>query len=379
MVYLGFEVIYFTANASQLERPKIYMKDLIGRSFLKWCITDKNDLQKEKVVFDGSGMLTLVNLTENKAISPRADVIIFDEERKADPDAYNNTHGIFADTDLGFTLHISTPEKATIFEDNCDDLILEGIRDNEQYVFERVLYDISFLWDRRRAHYERLKRKLPAWLWEQEFECKFTLPHGAVFQNVEYGPYPDWLMERIASQPLLSGLDWNPVAGHVIVGIKWTPDFKNIVIMEEANIGQGYAVEMTDAQWNIIKTKASHGNHLNYECSGINEQYVKWVQKQKETFGWVDQNWHSEEWDSAGVNKLKIVFFIIQNAICIWVNKAKYPNTAKDIGDTRWDTESEGAKLKKNKAASPHFADAFLHAASEENRRETTITFGDWY
>ena len=49
LIYLGFEVIYFTANASQMERPKIYMKDLINRSFLKWCITDKNNLKKESV------------------------------------------------------------------------------------------------------------------------------------------------------------------------------------------------------------------------------------------------------------------------------------------------------------------------------------------
>jgi len=206
-----------------------------------------------------------------------------------------------------------------------------------------------------------------------------SLPMGAVFQNVEYGTYPDWLMEAIKDQFVLSGLDWNPVAGHIIVGIKWTPDMTNCVIMEEADIGQGYAVEMTDKMWEIIKTKASHGRHLNYECSGINEEYVKWLNKKKSTFEWVGQNWHSEEWDSAGVNKLKIVTYIIQNAICIWVDKVKFPNTAKDIGDFQWDPDSPIPKLKKDKAASPHFGDAFLHAASEENRRDTTITFGDWY
>ena len=149
--------------------------------------------------------------------------------------------------------------------------------------------------------------------------------------------------------------------------------------MEEADIGQGYAVEMTDNMWNVIKTKASHGRHLNYECSGINEEYVKWLNKKKSTFNWVGQNWHSEEWDSAGINKLRIATFIIQNAICIWVDKVRFPNTAKDIGDFQWDPEADKPRLKKDKAASPHFGDAFLHAASEENRRDTTITFGDWY
>ena len=160
LIYLGFEVIYFTANASQMERPKIYMKDLINRSFLKWCISDKNNLKKESVEFDGSGLLTIVNLTESKAISPRADVIVFDEERKADPDAYNNTHGIFADTDIGFTLHISTAEKGTIFEDNTDYLLQQEPLDDELYVMKTLLYDVSFLWDKRREHYEKLKKKL---------------------------------------------------------------------------------------------------------------------------------------------------------------------------------------------------------------------------
>ena len=34
--------------------------------------------------FKGRGRLELINLTEGKAISPRADFIVFDEERKAD-------------------------------------------------------------------------------------------------------------------------------------------------------------------------------------------------------------------------------------------------------------------------------------------------------
>jgi len=378
LIYLGFEGLYFTANASQLERPKIYMKLLISKSFLKWCVADQRKMQVE---FKGSGMLTLENLTESKAISPRADFIVFDEERKADPDAYNNTLGIFSNTEMLFTIHISTPEKASIFEDNYDDLKAREIEYGEPLIFERVLEDVSFLWDNpaRRARYLEIMKKAPPWFVDQEFHCKFVLPMGAVFQNVEYGKYPDWLMEAIKDQPILSGLDWNPVAGHIIVGIKWTKDFKNIVIMEEANIGQGYAVEMTDNQANIIKTKASFGNHLNYECSGINEEYVKWLNKVKATFNYPDQHWHSEEWDSAGINKLRIVTFIIQNGICIWVDKSKYSNTAKQVGDLSWDSKAETPKLKRDKASSPHYIDAFLHAASEENRRDTTFTFGEWY
>jgi len=383
MIYLGFEIIYFTANASQLERPKIYMKDLINRSFLKWCIHDKNDLQKEKVVFDGGGMLTLVNLTENKAISPRADGIVFDEERKADPDAYNNTHGIFADTDLGFTLHISTPEKATIFEDTCEDLKLEGIRDNEQYVFERVLQDVSFLWDRRRSHYERLKKKIPQWLWEQEFECKFTLPHGAVFHNVKYDPYPDWLMNQIAGQHLCSGVDWNPVNGHWLVGGKWTPDLMNFVFLEAHDIGKGYSLDMNMDQFMIIAKHGMHDKHITLEIGGINEEYILWYRKvrEKTKYNWSNQNVHYEEWDSQGIEKQRIVTNIIQNGITLWCDKTREDLRvlAKMIGDCRWDADADKAKLAKNPANSPHALDAGLHAMSKKNFSDNQIEVGRFY
>ena len=383
MIYLGFEIIYFTANASQLERPKIYMKDLINRSFLKWCITDKNDLQKEKVQFDGSGLLTLLNLTENKAISPRADITIFDEERKADPDAYNNTHGIFADTDLGFTLHISTSEKATIFEDNYEDLLLEGIRDNEQYIFERLLYDVSFLWDKRRSHYERLKRKLPQWLWEQEFECKFTLPHGAVFHNVKYDPYPDWLMNQIENHHLCSGVDWNPVNSHWLVSGKWTPDYMNFVFLEAHDIGKGYALDMNVDQFNIIAQHGALGKHVTLERGGVNAEYIIWFRKlrDKTGFGWMDQNVHTEEWDSQGIEKQRIVTNIIQNGVTLWCDKTREDLRvlAKMIGDCRWDADADKPKLAKNPANSPHALDAGLHAMSKKNLGESTIEVGRFY
>ena len=372
---LGFKGIWFGSGKQQIEQPKKYMKFIIENSYLKFLISD---LLKEKVIFQNEGELKLLNLTELNARSPRADFVTYDEEAQAEKDAYNAAVNILAGSDLGLVFHISTPTKASVFEENHDRLKIREITTGEQFIFSRTWEDASWL-ARKKDWYDEQRKILPAWYFRQEHEASFEVALGEVFQNVEYGPYPEWLLEHIKDQYVLSGLDWNPVAGHIIVGIKWTPDMTNCVIMEEADIGQGYAVEMTDNMWNVIKTKASHGRHLNYECSGINEEYVKWLNKKKSTFEWQGQNWHSEEWDSAVINKLRIATFIIQNAICIWVDKVRFPNTAKDIGDFQWDPEADKPRLKKDKAASPHFGDAFLHAASEENRRDTTITFGDWY
>lgn len=371
---LGFEGIWFAALAKQMEQPKKYLKQIVERSYLKYLLSD---LMKESVFFQTGGELRIYNLTEDNARSPRADFIVYDELARADSDAYNAASSILSVTQLGLIFNISTPCKATIEEKRYDIIKRREIVHNEELISELWWSDISFL-ARKKEWYDEQKRLLPGWYYRQEHECSHESPMGAVFKNVEYGRVPDWLMDAVEDEPVRSGLDWNPVAGHVIVGIKWTKDLKHCVVMEEANIGQGYSTEMTMEQWNVIKLKASFGNHLNYECSGINEFYVKWVNKMKSDFAFPDQNWHSEEWDSAGINKLKIATFIIQNAICIWVDKIRLPLTAKGIEDCQWDPESPTPKLKKDKAASPHFLDAFLHAASEENRRDTKITFGDW-
>ena len=370
---------WYSTSEDQLDQPREYFDHIIDNSFLKYCVHKRKAFQ---AVYHNYGQLKLTILTAKKARSGRADFIILDEEAglqlQNEKVLYDAAVGVLSGTWFGLKGHISTPSKGSKFEENhevCRDL---EYKTGYQHTFKIPWWDVSFL-AKNKEFYEQEERTKPRWWYLQEYCAEFTHPLGAVFQNVEYGTYPDWLMESIKDQNVLSGLDWNPVAGHIIVGIKWTKDLKHCAIMEEADIGQGYAVEMTNNMWNIIKSKASHGRHMNYECSGINEEYVRWLNKMKSTFNWVGQNWHSEEWDSAGINKLKIATFIIQNAVCIWVDKVRFPNTAKDIEDCQWDPESDKPRLKKNKAASPHYLDAFLHAASEENRRDTTITFGDWY
>lgn len=382
LIYLGFEGLYFTANASQLERPKIYMKQLISRSFLKYCVEDQRKMQVE---FQGSGMLTLENLTESKALSPRADFIVFDEERKADPDAYNNTLGIFSNTEMLFVIHISTPEKASIFEDNYEELKIREEEYGVPLVFERELEDVSFLWDNpaRRARYLQIMKRSPQWFVDQEFHCKFVLPSGAVFQNVEYGKYPDWLMSQIQHQHLCSGVDWNPVNGHWLVGGKWTPDMMNFVFLEAHDIGKGYAVDMNIEQFNAIVRHGTNGKHITMEKSGLNEEYIHWFRKleNKVGIGSQQQNFHYEEWDSQGIEKQKIVTFIIQNGITLWCDKtrADLAILAKMIGDCRWDPKSPVPKLKKNPADSPHALDGGLHGMSKKNISTSEIEVARFY
>jgi len=376
LIYLGFEGLYFTANASQLERPKIYMKHLISKSFLKWCVLDQRKMQVE---FEGSGTLTLENLTESKAISPRADFIVFDEERKADSDAYNNTLGIFSNTEMLFTIHISTPEKASIFEDNYETLKEREREYGEPLIFERELEEVSFLWDNpaRRARYQAIMKKAPQWFIDQEFHCKFVLPKGAVFKNVDYGPYSSKMLE---DRQLCSGVDWNPVNGHWLVGVKWTRDFKDVYVTEAHDLGNGYTHEMTQTQYHTIRTYYMNKNSLTVEDGGINDAYVKWLkEREAENNLGGERNLHYEEWDNQGIAKLKAATYVIQNGICIHCDEIRFSIVAKMIKECRWDAEATEPKLAKDKADSPHALDAFLHAISELNRNDNVVEVGRFY
>lgn len=364
--HIGFKGIWFGAVKDQIEQPKKYMKWIIENSYLKYMIAD---LLKESVIFRNEGELKLKNLTEMNARSARADYIIFDEKAKADPDAVRAAINILAGSSLGLIIDISTPEKATPFEEDYERLKRREILHDEQFIFSRTWEDASWL-RAKREWYEEQKRILPDWYFRQEHMAEFTLPMGAIFQNVIYDPHPEWIMSQIKNMPLCSGVDWNPVSGHWLVSGKWTPDYMNFVIEEEHDIGQGYAVDMNIDQFNILATHMSKGKRLVLEEGGYNEEYITWWYKMlAETgFNHPEQQWELEEWDSQGVAKLKAVTYLIQNGVTIYVDKTRFSNLAKMIEDCQWDPDSPEPKIKKDKANSPHALDAFLHAISEKNR-----------
>lgn len=374
---LGFEGIWFAALAKQMEQPKKYLKKIVERSYLKYLISD---LMKESVIFQTGGELRIYNLTEDNARSPRADFIIYDELARADPDAYNAASSILSVTQLGLIINISTPCKTTIEEQRYEIIKRREIHHNEVLTSELWWNDISFL-ARKKEWYEEQKKILPGWYFRQEHECSHELPMGAVFQNVNYGEYPDWLMEDIKNQWLCSGVDWNPVAGHWVAGGKWTKDLRNFVVLEEHDIGQGYAVDMNIEQFHVIALRGVNGDHLTMEEGGINEEYTKWFKKMQDVvnLGYPEQNYHYEEWDSAGLNKLQAVTYIIQNGITIWVDKVRFPNLAKMIEDCQWDPDSPEPKIKKDASNSPHALDAFLHAISKRNRNVAEVEMGRFY
>ena len=381
LAVIGYRGIWFSSGRDQLEQPKIYLRYIIDHSPL--LQSQISELLKESVIFKSGGTLKLKNLTELNARSGRADFITYDEEAQADEDAYNAAVSILAGSNLGFVFHISTPTKASIFEKNYVRIRKREKETGIKLTF-RVMWDQAS-WLRAKTEWYEEQRAIKRaegkeWYFRQEHEASFESPSGAVFQNVEYGKYPDWLWESIKYEPLLSGIDWNPISGHWLVGVKFTPDKKHVVIMEEHPLGKGYTHELSNAMYNIIRKYYMNGNRLCVEEGGINDAYVLWLkQKEGENRTYGDRYVKYEEWDSAGVNKLNAVDSLNHNGVTIWVDEGRFPTMARQIEDCQWDSDATEPKIKKDKADSPHALDAFLHATSPKIRTLSQIEVTRFY
>lgn len=379
---LGFVGIWFSSGKEQIEQPKKYMKYIIEHSYLKYLIAS-DGLLKESVVFKNGGSLKLLNLTELKARSPRADFVVYDEESQADEDAYNAAVNILAGSDLGLVIHISTPVKASVFEKNYDRLKMREITTGEQFIFSRTWEDASWLRSKK-DWYDEQKKVLPGWYFRQEHEASFELPMGAVFQNVVYDVYEqvnnEWRLKLplILDNRIVSGVDWNPVSGHWCAGGQWLENGLGFVVTHAIPIAVGYSHKLKEEAYIKIKEYAIHRKRLCMEAGGINEEYVDWF---KEWLG-KDKNKRDvyvlyEEWDSANINKTNAVLSMLDKTI--YVDRIRFPELAKQIEDCQWDRDATEPKLKKDPVDSPHALDAFLHGINKRLLKDVSMKRFDWY
>ena len=377
---LGFKGIWFGSGKQQIEQPKKYMKFIIENSYLKYLI---NELLKEKIVFQNDGELKLLNLTELNARSPRADFVTYDEEAQAEKDAYNAAVNILAGSDLGLVFHISTPTKASVFEENHDRLMMREITTGEQFIFSRTWEDASWL-AVKKDWYEEQKKILPGWYFRQEHEASFELAMGAVFQNIVYDVYElidnQWVLKLplILDKRVVSGIDWNPVAGHWCVGGQWLENDRGFLVTHADPIAVGYSHELKEEAYINIKQYAINKKRLCVEDGGTNIPFVKWF---KEWLG-ADRAKRDmyvlyEEWDSANLNKTNAVLEMLDKTI--YVDRIRFPALAKQIEDCSWDSEASDPKLNKDPIDSPHAIDAFLHAVNKRMLRVDSMRRIDWY
>lgn len=365
LAFIGYKGIWFSAGKDQLEQAKTYLKFIVDRSTL--IQSEIDIILKESIRFKSGGALLLKNLTELNARSARADYIIFDEESQANEDAYRASVSILAGSKLGLRIHISTPQKGSIFEENYDRIKIRQKKYNKQFVFKTNWDNCSWL-EANRDWYNEEKKIQPAWYFRQEHECSFEVAEGAVFKRILLDTYPDWIMNDIKSQPLISGLDWNPVSGHWIVSGKWTQDLMNFVVLGEYDIGSGYVADLTEEQFWTIAKLCHHGKIMIAEKGGTNQEYVHWFESKIHKCGYPNQQLFYEEFDSKGLNKLETAIWIIQNGVTIYCDEMKYQTLAKYLTECKWKAESTEPEIEKDKITSPHALDAWFHCASKWGR-----------
>ena len=377
---LGLEVIWFAAHSKQMEQPKKYLKKIIERSYLKYLLLD---LLKESVIFENGGELKILNLTEDNARSPRCDIVVYDELARAERDAYNAACSILSNSEVAYTFNISTPCKSTIEDERYEILKRREIIHKEQFISQHCWYEISFL-ARKKEWYEEQKKLLPGWYFRQEHECSHELPMGAVFQNIIYDVYDlinnQWVLKHnlALDKRVVSGLDWNPVSGHWLVGGHWLENMRGFLVTHAFPIAVGYTHQLMGEAYEKIKFYAIHGNILCMESGGINEAFVDWF---KDCFNHDkakrDVNIRYEEWDSSNINKTNAVLGMLDKTI--YVDRIRFPELASQIENSKWDEDATEPKLQKDPVDSPHALDAFLHAVNLLLLKDQGLGRFDWY
>ena len=371
---------WYSTSEDQLDQPREYFDHILDNSFLQYCIRRR---KATLVLFKNYGKLKLTILTAKKARSGRADFVKFDEEAalktKKEHELYDAAIGVLSGTWFGLIGHISTPCSASKFEVNHDKCKALEYTTGKTHTFKIPWWEVGFL-AKNREFYEQEEKTKAQWWYQQEYCGEFTLPSGAVFQNTQYGKYPDWLTEAIQYQPLMSGIDWNPVSHHWLASTKITPDMKNVVVMAEVDLGDGYTHELSTKQYNTIRNYYMRGNRLVCEDGGINLGYVKWLKERDAENTWSgERHLKYEEWDTQGVAKLNATEFITQNGITIWVDEQRFPVLKKQIKDLHWDPDAKDPKLYKDAADSPHMLDSFLHSISKLNWMDNVIEVSRFY
>lgn len=362
---------WFSTSEDQLDQPQEYFDYILNNSFLKYCIMKKN---ATKVIFKNYGKLKLSILTGKKSRSGRGDFITFDEEAQADEKFYNAALAVVSGSWLAMFSHISTPKKSTVFEDNHDKCKLKELKTGLRLVFKVPWWEVKFL-AKNKEFYEEEKRSKPSWWYRQEYCGEFTYPRGAVFTDIITTDIPTWIRD-FDETPLVSGIDWNPVNGHWLVGGRWIPSLNAFVVQHEIKLGIGYTHQLKYEIYEKIRPFFINKKRLCAEDGGVNISFCEWLQEMAASEDNRDEFIVYEEWDSSGINKSNAVLDL--QATKLYIDEERYPKTKKQVEDTRWKKDSDRFEIEKEPADSPHCLDSLLHAVSKQLRRDSKIYLSDW-
>ncbi len=295
---------------------------------------------------------------------PRADVVIYDEEREAKKQDYEDSQHVMSGTEMLLQIHLSTPFEASVFHKNYIRLKAEEAACGQQLVFERP-WDTIPRFLKHRAKYERIRDRLERegklWEFRVEYECKFEMPHGRIFTNVIYDTYPKNIKSLLHGIKY-SGLDWNPVAGHWLSGGHWILNNSTFVVTDSIALGYGDSHDLKEPFYRTLAPFFTNGNILIAEKGGINDPFCRKLDGLLAKYDTevLNRRIAYEEWDNQGLNKYNNAMYL--RARTLYIDEQRFPDLAEQIRTMSWDEEAPEPKIKKLPASSPHGADGLLHA-----------------
>jgi len=369
--YHGFAAIFWCSQASQMKQPMRYMKQIVNGCFLKYAIAP-GKLLTQSVEFKNGGTLFIGNLTEENARSPRCDIKYYDEKALADEKAVEASEPELSVSSLAKIINGSTPQKGTVFEDDY-----VRLRRSNKPILSREWWEIGFM---NLGVIKRALEKSPGWFFRQEYECSFEAPQGRVFENVIFGDFSHILSGQQsrawARHHLHFGLDWNPRAGHYIVGSRWSDDYSSNIVMFERNLGtiirdgdrDGGEPDVLSGVIEILRQNPK--SLLELEDGGTNAGYCEMFFREldnmhkhneisQQVHRMIEDRVYRRPWDSAGKNKMASITLLLPRII--YCDERLTPEVGRWLDIAHWDEESTEPKLDKD--PDQHALDAYLHSA----------------
>ena len=180
-IVMGLSIVYFTNALDQLDQPAIYFSEKIFP-----FLNTKACMKFEKHTYDSEGLAYLRSLTENTARSKTIDWVIFDEEGSMIGKELfiKAARKMIANSKFPLIIHVGSARAGSPYHDNYTRMIT----DCPEYVLEHPWQEAKdsdwfneaiVMMDKRQAIIDGTM-----WEWEQEYECKWTVPHGLIFKHL---------------------------------------------------------------------------------------------------------------------------------------------------------------------------------------------------
>lgn len=340
---LNKEVIWRTPYSTQLKQA--------GKWFSWNPFVEEVAINTKNTVFVyGSTSIDIGVLSVGRAASQECDILIYDEGGWVEIDKvlyeiYKASRPMIANSNFKVIIHASTPARYTAFDEAWQDIKVKEDETKLRLTSEHPYQDCYWVSDEF-VEDERRKNADTPWFVEQNYECKWVVYGGAVFNNI-YEVHTSMGMEyaqKLAGSAITHiGVDFNAgdnMKPHYLLTMGFDAEF--VYIKDEYTFTN--LQFLFDRRWSRLS--------MEVEDKLWNEQFT--TQLRRMGLDCIYNGWTKEE-------KMYRVQELRSRKILI--DKTKAPLTYKNLLEAAYDKKSRLASLEKR--IDQHGLDCALHGLHE--------------